>query len=134
MNEQIPSPMPPGNVTEVLERLDATMDGLPKRLKQCAGFTRRHLHLIAVSTVSEMAKASDVAPSVYMRFCKELGFSGYTEMQSLFRARFTEFRPNYDERLANLREEGVIGTGRLLADFAEAGHKSLLWSGKYRYK
>lgn len=126
MNEQIPVSDTPRNVTEVIERLDAVMDGLPKRLKQCAGFTRRHLHLIAVSTASEMAKACGVAPSVYIRFCQALGFSGYSEMQALFRARFTEFRPNYEERLANLREEGAIGTSRLLAEFAEAGHKSLM--------
>lgn len=129
MNELAPTPPAPDSVTELLERLDAHMDGLPKRLKQCADFTRRHLHLIAVSTVSEMASACDVAPSVYMRFCQALGFSGYTEMQALLRSRYTEFRPNYDERLANLRADGAIGTGRLLADFAEAGHKSLLSLG-----
>lgn len=126
MNKQIPIAEAPRSVTEVIERLDSMMEDLPKRLKQCAGFTRRHLHLIAVSTVSEMANASGVAPSAYMRFCRALGFSGYSEMQTLFRARFTEFRPEFEERLANLREEGAIGTGRLLADFAEAGHKSLL--------
>jgi len=129
MNEQVHVPNAPSNVTELLERLDASADGLPKRLKQCADFTRLHLHLIAVSTVSEMAKACDVAPSVYMRFCQALGFSGYAEMQTLLRARFTEFRPNYEKRLANLREEGAINTGRLLADFTEAGHKSLLSLG-----
>lgn len=126
MSEQVTVAKPPSDVTELLERLDADIDRLPKRLKQCAGFTRRHLHLIAVSTVSEMANACDVAPSVYMRFCQALGFSGYTEMQALFRARYTEFRPDYDERLASLREDGAVSTGRLLADFAEAGHKSLL--------
>ena len=126
MNEQFPTSVAPKNVTEVIEKLDATMDRLPKRLKQCAAFTRRHLHLIAVSTVSEIAKASDVAPSVYVRFCQALGFSGYAEMQSLFKARITEFRPSYEVRFANLREEGAIGASRLLADFAEAGHKSLL--------
>ncbi|MEM1065244.1 MAG: MurR/RpiR family transcriptional regulator [Pseudomonadota bacterium] len=116
----------PTNVTEVIERLDAVTDRLPKRLKQCASFTRQHLHLIAVSKVSEMAEACGVAPSAYMRFCQALGFSGYTEMQSLFRARVTDFRPAYNERLANLRETGAMGTGRLLADFSEAGHKSLI--------
>ncbi|NRG16250.1 MurR/RpiR family transcriptional regulator [Rhizobiales bacterium] len=126
MSEQTPLQAAPGSVSELLEKLDGTIDGLPKRLKQCASFTRRHLHLVAVSTVSEMAGASGVAPSVYMRFCQALGFSGYSEMQDLFRARYTEFRPNYEERLANLREEGAIGTGRLLADFAESGHKSLI--------
>lgn len=126
MNEQLLFPSVPANASEFLERLDTQIDVLPKRLKQCATFTRRHLHLIAVSTVSDMAKACDVAPSIYMRFCQALGFSGYTEMQALFRLRYTEFRPDYEERLANLRGDGEIGTGKLLADFAEAGHKSLL--------
>lgn len=129
MNEQNSFAGAPGSVTELLEKLDASMDDFPKRLKQCAGFTRRHLHLIAVSTVSDMAQACEVAPSVYMRFCQALGFSGYSEMQALFRARYTELRPNYDMRLASLREEGALGTSRLLADFAEAGHKSLLLLG-----
>ncbi len=126
MKDQNPVLDAPRRVTDVIERLDAVMEDLPKRLKQCASFTRRHLHLIGVSTVSEMAKACDVAPSVYMRFCQALGFSGYSEMQSLFRERFTEFRPDDDTRLATLRAEGAVGTGRLLADFAEAGHKSLM--------
>lgn len=129
MNEQNSFAGAPGSVTELLEKLDASMGDFPKRLKQCAGFTRRHLHLIAVSTVSDMAQACEVAPSVYMRFCQALGFSGYSEMQALFRARYTELRPNYDMRLASLREEGALGTSRLLADFAEAGHKSLLLLG-----
>ena len=115
----------PRSVTELLERLDASAESLPKRLRQCATFTRRHLHLIAVSTVAEMAEASDVAPSAYMRFCQALGFSGYSEMQALFRTRFTEFRPDYETRLAAV-DTGTAGIGRLLADFAESGHKSLL--------
>ena len=116
----------PESVSELLERLDDRLEDMPKRLKQCASFTRRHLHLIAVSTVSEMARAVGVAPSVYMRFCQAVGFSGYSEMQDLLRSKFTDFRPTYDTRLANLSEERELSTGRLLADFAEAGHKSLL--------
>jgi DNA-binding MurR/RpiR family transcriptional regulator len=118
-------PGPPESVTELLRRLDAGIESLPKRLKQCAAFTRRHLHLIAVSTVADMASASGVAPSVYMRFCQALGFSGYSEMQALFRTQFTEFRPNYDARLAALSVD-ESGVDRLLAEFAESGHKSLL--------
>ena len=126
MHNQVHPSTAPHSVAEALERLDGAIDDLPKRLHQCARFTRDHLHLIAVSTVSEMAAACEVAPSVYVRFCQALGFSGYTEMQSLFRARFTEFRPDYGKRLATLRRDGAIDTGRLLGDFVGAGHKSLL--------
>ncbi|SDF27393.1 transcriptional regulator, RpiR family [Salipiger thiooxidans] len=115
----------PTSVTELLERLDAETEKLPKRLRQCATFTRGHLHLIAVSTVAEMAEASGVAASAYMRFCQALGFRGYSEMQALFRTQFTEFRPGYEARLAAV-DAGGEGIGRLLVDFAESGHKSLL--------
>ena len=76
MSEQVAAEVVPANVSELLEKLDGISGALPNRLRQCAEFTRRHLHLIAVSTVSDMAKASGVAPSVYMRFCQALGFSG----------------------------------------------------------
>ncbi len=115
----------PASVAELLERLDADTERFPKRLRQCASFTRRHLHLVAVSTVAEMAEASGVAASAYMRFCQALGFRGYSEMQALFRTQFTDFRPGYEARLAAV-DAGSDGIGRLLADFAESGHKSLI--------
>lgn len=116
----------PDTVAEALSRMDMMAETLPKRLKQCAVFTRRHLHLIAVSTVSEMAQAADVAPSAFMRFCQAMGFSGYSDMQALFRTQFTSFRPDYDTRLAQLRPNMAADAGRLMMDFAESGHKSLL--------
>ena len=120
---------PPTNITQTIERLDQMQDELPKRLKQCASFTRRHLHLVAVSTVSDMAKASGVAPSVYIRFCQAIGFSGYSEMQGLFRVQYTSFRPDYEQRLAQVRPDVAQGSGQLLGEFTEAGHKSLLSLG-----
>lgn len=119
------TPTAPQSVTELLERLDTETEKLPKRLRQCATFTREHLHLIAVSTVAEMAEASGVAASAYMRFCQALGFKGFSEMQALLRTQFTEFRPGYEARLAAV-DAGANGIGRLLADFADSGHKSLL--------
>lgn len=116
----------PETVTEAMTRMDALAEKAPKRLRQSAAFTRRHLHLIAVSTVSEMARLAEVAPSAYMRFCQALGFSGYSEMQAVFRAQFTAFRPDYDTRLATLRTDLAGDAGALLSDFAESGHKSLL--------
>lgn len=119
----------PQSVSELLERLDRLNDRFPKRMQQCSQYTRQNLHLIAVSTITELAAVSGVAPSVYMRFCKSLGFSGFSDMQALFKARHTELRPDYDERIAELHRNGEVGTSSLLAEFAEAGHKSLLSIG-----
>ena len=147
---------PPAGISDLIARVDGTLDLMPERLRQCALFTRDHLHLVAVSTVADMAGAAGVAPSVYIRFCQALGFSGYSEMQALFRERYTAFRPDYGERLARLGDgaddggddgtddaEGAratrrqasgpeappSGAGALLSAFAESGHKSLIALG-----
>ncbi|MBO0662418.1 MurR/RpiR family transcriptional regulator [Jiella sp. CQZ9-1] len=116
----------PGSVSELLDRLDGLGGSLPKRLGQCAEFLRHNIHLVAVSTVADLAAGAGVQPSAFMRFCQALGFSGFSEMQALFRAEYTQFRPDYEERLSQLRERGSQGPEWLAASFAEAGHKSLV--------
>lgn len=116
----------PQTVSELLDQLDRVADTLPRRLQQCALFLRTNINLIAVSTVADLATAAGVQPSAFMRFCQSLGFAGYSDMQALFRAEYAQLRPDYPDRLNVLRNSGGYGTGRLLADLAEAGHKSLI--------
>ncbi len=117
----------PESISELLERLDRQTATMPKRLRQCAEYLRGNINLVAVTTVADMASAADVAPSAFMRFCQALGFSGYSEMQALFRSEYTRSRPDYAERLRDLRARGEHDSARLLADFVEAGHKSLIY-------
>ncbi|MBP0616070.1 MurR/RpiR family transcriptional regulator [Jiella mangrovi] len=116
----------PASVSELFDRLDGIGASLPKRLVQCAEFLRHNIHLVAVSTVADLAAGAGVQPSAFMRFCQALGFSGYSDMQALFRAEYTQFRPDYAERLSQLRERGGPGPASLAASLAEAGHKSLV--------
>ncbi|MBO0903607.1 MurR/RpiR family transcriptional regulator [Jiella sp. MQZ13P-4] len=118
--------MAPESVSELIERIDAIAPTLPKRLGQSAEFLRHNIHLVAVSTVADLAAGAGVQPSAFMRFCQVLGFSGFSQMQALFRAEYRELRPDYAERLSQLRQSGAEGPGRLAASFAEAGHKSLV--------
>jgi len=114
----------PKTVEEFRTRLTALGDGLPKRLQQCADHVAANLDRIAVSTVAEMAAGADVPPSAFMRFCQIMGFSGYSDLQRLFREAYAPGFPDYATRLANLKS-GAGGAGRLLAEFVEAGRMSL---------
>ncbi len=51
-----------------------------------------------MSTVAEMAEAAGVQPSAFMRFCQIMGFSGYSEMQRLFRESYVGGWPDYSTR------------------------------------
>lgn len=121
---QIP-PGPPTSVEEFRERLAATTETMPRRLRQCADYVAANTDRIAVSTVAELAAGADVPPSALMRFCQILGFSGFTEMQRLFREAYSPGWPDYATRLRNLKEGAAGSPSALLGEFVEAGRLSL---------
>jgi DNA-binding MurR/RpiR family transcriptional regulator len=98
---------------------------LPRRLQQCADHVALHLDSIALSTVAEVARAAAVPPSALMRFCQSLGFSGYAEMQRLFRRELSKPPPDYATRLENLKASGAGNPAALVAEFVEAGRLSI---------
>lgn len=103
----------------------ARVGDMPRRLRQCAEYIAANSDRIAVSTVAELAAGADVPPSAVMRFCQIMGFSGFSDMQKLFRDAYSPKWPDYTTRLANLKS-GAAGTpARLLAEFVEAGQQSL---------
>lgn len=115
----------PRSTDEVQARILALQDGLPKRLRQCADYVLAHRDLVAVSTVADLAAGAGVPPSAMMRFCQLLGFSGFSQMQRLYRGAFSQKWPDYRTRLENLKSGGVGTPKALLAEFVEAGRVSL---------
>ena len=116
---------PPASVDEFRARLADILDDLPRRLRQCADYIAANTDRIAVSTVAELAAGAEVPPSAVMRFCQILGFSGFSEMQRLFREAYSPGWPDYSTRLKNLKEGGAGSPTALLAEFIEAGRQSL---------
>jgi DNA-binding MurR/RpiR family transcriptional regulator len=116
---------PPSTIKEFEDRLLGVSASLPKRLKQCAEYVAANNDRIAVSTVAEMAEGAGVQPSAFMRFCQIMGFSGYSDMQRLFRDSYVGGWPDYTTRLDHLREKGEGSPSLLLAEFIEAGRASL---------
>ena len=115
----------PTNIKEFEAKLLEVSDRLPKRLKQCADFVAANQDRIAVSTVAEMAEGAGGQRSAFMRFCQIMGFSGFSEMQKLFRDSYAGGWPDYSTRLQHLRETATGSAPALLAEFAEAGRTSL---------
>lgn len=117
--------VPPTSVDEFRLRLADLSATLPRRLRQCADYIAANTDRIAVSTVAELAAGADVPPSALMRFCQILGFSGFSDMQRLFREAYSPGWPDYATRLSNLKADGAGSPSALLAEFVEAGRLSL---------
>jgi DNA-binding MurR/RpiR family transcriptional regulator len=122
---QSTSTHPPDTVDAFRDRL-AQLDGhLPRRLQQCADHLANHSDRIALSTVAQIAEGAGVPPSAVMRFCQVLGFSGFAEMQRLFRSALPSGLPDYATRLANLKSGPSDAPSTLVAEFVDAGRQSL---------
>ncbi|MGL6211044.1 MAG: MurR/RpiR family transcriptional regulator [Paracoccaceae bacterium] len=115
----------PATIDDFTARLAGVSDDLPRRLRQCADFVVANLDRIAVSTVAELAEGAQVPPSAVMRFCQVLGFSGFSQMQRLFREAYVPGLPDYATRLRNLADQGAGSPAALLGQFIEAGRMSL---------
>ena len=115
-----PSPEAPADVESLLRRITEMQAALPKRMRDCGAYVLGHSDRIAFETIAEIASNADVAPSAMIRFSKLLGFSGFAEMQRLFRAEVAPARPEYQSRLATLKAMGDDTPERLFADFSEA--------------
>jgi DNA-binding MurR/RpiR family transcriptional regulator len=122
---EVSAPEPPGSMEALFRRLNEIEAALPKRLRQCAHFISRNPDRVAVSTVAELATGAGVQPSAFIRFCQELGFKGFSDMQKLFRLEYAKKWPDYSTRLSKLRERGDNSAPALLAEFVEAGRTSL---------
>ncbi|MFU0503172.1 MurR/RpiR family transcriptional regulator [Pseudaminobacter sp. NGMCC 1.201702] len=100
---------------------------LPKRLAQVAIYALDNPDEIAFGTAASIAQSAQVQPSTLVRFAQNLGFDGFSDLQSVFRNRLKERTSNYDERLATIRAETSHGKEdiAILNGFLSAATRSL---------
>jgi DNA-binding MurR/RpiR family transcriptional regulator len=80
---------PPPHAPESEEALIAAMareyPGLSRQLKQIGTYVEQHRGQLGIQSIQQVAELCEVQPSAVVRFAKHFGFSGFTEMQKLFR-------------------------------------------------
>lgn len=117
----------PQSFTTLEERITADYPTLSRRLQQTARFLLDHPQEVAFATVAQLAQQAGVTPSTLIRFSNSFGFSGFSEMQQLFRARLFDELPNYNERIRAVRTATgeTPDSTQLLWEFASANQEVL---------
>jgi DNA-binding MurR/RpiR family transcriptional regulator len=96
-------------VDEFIGRITAEYDTLSKQLKVIAKYVEQHRDHIGLEGIQQLAAQCQVQPSAVVRFAKHFGFSGFSEMQALFREGLTrQLAPsrNYRARIRDIIESG----------------------------
>jgi DNA-binding MurR/RpiR family transcriptional regulator len=106
---------------ELAQALQAAYAGLSPQQRLIAQFVLEHPDDIALGTAATVAEAAGVQPSALVRFANVMGYSGFSELQQVFRRRLLVQAGTYRQRI------GAMHTGRngsapvLLAALVEAG-------------
>jgi len=102
---------PHGNVAAFLVAVAAEYESLPKQLRAIAGYVETNRTRMVVTRITDVAAACGVQPSAVTRFAQRFGFSGYSELQALFRKAFSANAApasSYTDRIRSLLASGEI--------------------------
>jgi DNA-binding MurR/RpiR family transcriptional regulator len=92
---------PPPNIRE---HILALFETLPLKQRRLARFFLDHEDVIAFASASEVADRAEASAATVVRFCRTLGFEGYTDLQTAIRTQFPQYRTavqKLTDRLAN---------------------------------
>ncbi|MCW5238564.1 MurR/RpiR family transcriptional regulator [Verminephrobacter eiseniae] len=104
-----PPHTPPASVEQFLQCISQEYEGLSKQLKAISRHVEAHRDHLGLQGIQSVAEQCGVQPSAMVRFAKHFGFSGFSEMQRLFREGLAEqIAPG---RAYNLRLRDVIEAG-----------------------
>jgi len=93
---------------------------LSKRLRQIAVYALANPGQVALETTTVLAERAGVQPSSLIRFAQVFGFSGYSEMQTVFRLRLTDDFADYEKRDAQPTGRQPAGVAALLQRLVQA--------------
>lgn len=97
-------------VDKLLKRITEDYEGLSRQLKIIARYVEQHRDDLGLQGIQEVSAQCGVQPSAVVRFSKHFGFSGFTELQRIFRDGLAQqIAPtrNYHARLRTVIESGA---------------------------
>ncbi|MDR5779874.1 MurR/RpiR family transcriptional regulator [Caballeronia sp. LZ065] len=94
-------------VEELMQRITGAYDSLPRQLKSVATYIEQHRSSVMMDRTSDIASACGVHASAVVRFAQRFGFSGFSDLQAVFRQAYAggESPQSYQERIRKLIDE-----------------------------
>ena len=105
---------------QLLKAIKEEFQSLSRQLKLIARYIEQHRDHIGLDRIQDVAERCGVQPSAVIRFAKRFGFSGYTEMQKIFRYGLAQQLAPSRNYQARIRSVIAQAKGRLSsADIAD---------------
>jgi DNA-binding MurR/RpiR family transcriptional regulator len=134
MQEEIPTEIPEmpeiQSVDDLMQRITDAFDTLPRQLKHVATYIEQHRANVMMDRTSDIATACGVHPSAVVRFAQRFGFSGFSDLQAVFKQAYTGQNgsgQSYKQRIRKLIDEkpGKLSGVAVAREFIEASRTGL---------
>ncbi len=99
---------------------------LSPHLQRIARASLEEPNTFALSTTSKIAESLGVQPSTLIRFSKEFGYSGFTDLQNIFRQRLIEGEPTTREKVLSEKGAGTQEVKEVLGSVVDASVAALM--------
>jgi DNA-binding MurR/RpiR family transcriptional regulator len=98
-------PIKPGLMTDIsafVAEVRAVHSRLPPKLQEIAEYSYLHPDNMALDSITELSGHMGVHPSALVRFAQHFGFSGFSELQRLYRTHLRNQSQGYGSRLNHI--------------------------------
>lgn len=124
------SPAKPATLDDLRQRIGAASAQLTPRARDAARYALDHPNDLALNPLAAVAQSSGIAASAFIRMAQALGFSGYGELQQLFREPLQRTAPpSWRERIRHYGGEQAVEDASdpvaVLRAFSQANRVSL---------
>jgi DNA-binding MurR/RpiR family transcriptional regulator len=113
----------PATFHEFTDAVSAALPRLSPQQRLIAQHVLEHPDDFALGTTATVAEAAGVQPSALVRFANAMHFSGFSDLQQLFRHRLLEQAGTYRQRISAMKSNGAQREGQpaALHHFVEQG-------------
>jgi DNA-binding MurR/RpiR family transcriptional regulator len=95
----------PSRYEEIVNMISADYSRLSAGFQKIARFFTQNPNVIALESISAIARQCGVHPSSLVRFAQSFGFSGFKPLQAVFQTRLSTAAPGFRDRIHALENE-----------------------------
>lgn len=106
------------DISAFVAEVRASHATLPRKLQQIADYTHQFPDRVALDSITELAHQIGTHPSTLVRFSQHFGFSGFSELQRLYRDHLRSNSVGYSSRLEGIDDVGAADVLRAITQSA----------------
>ncbi|WP_348733202.1 MurR/RpiR family transcriptional regulator [Rheinheimera texasensis] len=107
-NTQPTATQPAATQAELEQQISSRFSSLSDRLQVIGRYLLDQPQAVALGTAASIAQAAGVHASALVRFANAFAFTGFSELQQLYKTQLLQNQPDYQQRIAAVQQDHSV--------------------------